>query len=245
MKGFNLKFSFLISFLFHLFLLFLFLWMEVVPPVEIPPVVEVSFLSPPKAPQKARPVSHRPGERPQGKPARGEELVKLPKRLMEEREPPLLPLPQRGKLPPGLEEEGGIPSEPTRGKEAFFPGLEEKELLTPAPLGGGGKEVPSPAPLGKGWRGSYKIEGTVAQRTILFQVLPKYPQGLGKEAKIKVSFTVLPDGTVGMMVPLQKGEPLLEDLTLDALRQWRFNPLPPQEPQVEQKGIITFIYRLR
>lgn len=173
-------------------------------------------------------------------------MVRLPKRRMEEKELPLLPLPQKGKLTPELKGKEEVPHlMQEEGKEALSPGLGEKELLAPGPLGKGEKGIPPLTPVGKGPGQAYKIEGPAAQRTVLFQVFPKYPQGLGKEAKIKVSFSVLPDGSVGMVMPLQKGEPLLEDLTLDALRQWRFNPLPPQKPQVEQRGIITFIYRLR
>jgi protein TonB len=246
MKGISLKLSFLLSFLFHLLLLLLFLWIEIVPRIEIPSLVEVSFISPPKEERRpSRPPSP-PGEKPKGKLSGGEELVELPKRRMEEREPPLLPLPRERKLTPKLRGEGEFPHlGQEKGKEALFPGMGEKELLSPEGMGKGEKEIPPTIPSGKEPGQIYKIEGPAAQRTILFQVLPTYPQGLGKEAKIKVSFTVLPDGTVGMVVPLQKGEPILEDLTLAALRQWRFNPLPPREPQVEQRGIITFIYRLR
>ncbi len=246
MREFNLKVTFLISFLFHLLLLFIFLWIEIVPRIEIPTAVEVSFISPPKAKRRVSRAPTPSGEKPKGRIAGGEELVRLPQRRMEEREPPLLPLPQKGKLTPKLRGKGEVPHlAQEEGKEALFPGLGEKELLAPGPMGMGEKEIPPTTPSEKEPGQIYRIEGPAAQRTVLFQVLPKYPQGLGKEAKIKVSFTVLPDGSVGMIVPLQKGEPLLEDLTLDALRQWRFNPLPPQEPQIEQRGIITFIYRLR
>jgi len=246
MKWFNLKFSLLISLLFHSTLLLVFLWIKVVPQIELPSAVEVSFSSPQVAKGEVSPAPILPGKKPKGGKVGGGELVRLPKRRMEERELPLLPLSQRGKLTPELKGKGEIPRlRQEEGKEALSPGLGEKELLAPGPLERGEKGIPPLAPVGKGAGQTYKIEGPAAQRTILFQVLPKYPRGLGKEAKIKVSFSVLPDGSVGMVMPLQKGEPLLEDLTLNALQRWRFNPLPPQEPQIEQRGIITFIYRLR
>jgi TonB family protein len=43
------------------------------------------------------------------------------------------------------------------------------------------------------------------------------------------------------MYPLQKGDPMLERSAMDALRQWRFNPL---KSNTEMYGIITFTFRL-
>ena len=90
------------------------------------------------------------------------------------------------------------------------------------------------------------IEGDVAQRKIEKKIIPKYPAGLQKEATVKIRFTVLPDGRVGEMIPLLKGgDATLEQTTMNALRQWRFNPLSPSAPQVRVQGIITFNYLLR
>ena len=109
-----------------------------------------------------------------------------------------------------------------------------------------GKEVAIP---GVGTAGEtdlpFKIEGEASQRSILHKVIPQYPQGLQSEAVVKVQFSVLADGTVGKMVPVIKGNATLENITLDALRQWRFNPLPANTPQREVEGIITFRYILR
>ncbi len=90
----------------------------------------------------------------------------------------------------------------------------------------------------------FTIEGKAAERTILKQVIPEYPSGLEKEAVIRVRFTVLPDGRVGQMIPVQKDYPQLEEVTIDALKQWRFNPLPPSAEQTTVQGIITFRYEL-
>ncbi|MDZ7261640.1 MAG: energy transducer TonB [candidate division KSB1 bacterium] len=80
---------------------------------------------------------------------------------------------------------------------------------------------------------------------MISKVIPEYPEGLQQEAVVKIRFTVLPNGLVGEMVPLLKGDATLEKLTLDAFRQWRFNPLPPDVPQNPEQGVITFRYLLR
>ena len=93
---------------------------------------------------------------------------------------------------------------------------------------------------------AFYIEGDAADRKIIKKVIPDYPAGLQKEATVKVRFTVLPDGRVGEMIPLQKGgDATLEQITMNALQQWRFNTLSPSAPQINVQGIITFNYLLR
>ena len=90
----------------------------------------------------------------------------------------------------------------------------------------------------------FTIEGDAAKRSILKQVIPKYPVGLQKEAVVKIRFTVLPDGRVGQMIPVQKGDSVLDEITMKSLQQWRFNPLSPSAEQKNVQGIITFRYEL-
>ena len=84
--------------------------------------------------------------------------------------------------------------------------------------------------------------GGGGNRVVLQKVLPKYPQGVNTGAQIRIRFTVSQDGTVVSMIPLQKGDPILEKSAKDALRQWRFNRLKDNK---EMYGIITFTFRLR
>lgn len=90
----------------------------------------------------------------------------------------------------------------------------------------------------------FTIEGKAAERTILKKVIPEYPSGVEKEAIIKIRFTVLPDGRVGQMIVVQRDYPELEQITMEALEQWRFNPLPPSTEQTSVQGVITFRYEL-
>jgi outer membrane biosynthesis protein TonB len=91
----------------------------------------------------------------------------------------------------------------------------------------------------------FAIEGDAAQRTILHQVIPEYPNDLQKEEVLKIRFTLLADGRIGLMIPMRKGDPVLERITMEALRQWRFNALPATAEQKNMTGIITFRYELQ
>jgi TonB family protein len=56
-----------------------------------------------------------------------------------------------------------------------------------------------------------------------------------------LKFTVSPEGVVTSIIPLQKGDPVLERSAIEALRQWRFNRLKENK---EMYGIITFTFRV-
>lgn len=83
--------------------------------------------------------------------------------------------------------------------------------------------------------------GGGGNRIVLVKKVPSYPPGVNTAAQIKIRFTVLPDGTVSKMVPLQKADPRLEKAAMDALRQWRFNPL---NRNVEMVGVIPITFQL-
>lgn len=84
--------------------------------------------------------------------------------------------------------------------------------------------------------------GGGGNRTLINKVVPKYPPGVNIGATIKIRFIVRQDGTVSSMIPLQKGDPRLEKAAMDALKQWRFNPLKENKEMV---GIIPFTFKLK
>lgn len=79
-------------------------------------------------------------------------------------------------------------------------------------------------------------------RIVLKNPLPKFPNGVNYSAEIKLRFTVNRDGTVGQIIPLQKADPRLEQAALDALRQWRFNPI---KDDIVMVGTIPLTFVLR
>ena len=84
--------------------------------------------------------------------------------------------------------------------------------------------------------------GGGGNRTVLYKTLPKFPDGVKTSAKIKLRFTVNPDGTVGKIFPLQKADPKLEEAAMEALRKWRFNTIKQDMVMV---GTIPLTFRLR
>ena len=87
--------------------------------------------------------------------------------------------------------------------------------------------------------------GGKGTRKIYSYTLPAYPEGVYKEIDIRLRFTILPDGTVGNILPLIKADTRLENLAINSLRQWRFESLGPTQKQVEQAAVIVFPYRLQ
>jgi len=87
--------------------------------------------------------------------------------------------------------------------------------------------------------------GGKGTRKIYSFILPQYPDGVKKEVNIKLQFTILPDGTVGTIIPKMKADTRLENAAINSLRQWRFEALSQNQKQMEQSAIIVFPYRLQ
>ncbi len=91
----------------------------------------------------------------------------------------------------------------------------------------------------------YDIDwGGRGQRKKYSYIIPPYPEGVNKEIDIRLRFTILPDGTVGTILPLIKADTRLENSAINALRQWRFQALDPSQKQLSQIAVIVFPYRL-
>lgn len=82
--------------------------------------------------------------------------------------------------------------------------------------------------------------GGGGNRTVLNKILPPSPSNLDRLVSIKIRFTVLPDGTVGEMRPMTKGDPALEGISLKTLKKWKFNRL---ESDLQMTGTITFTFK--
>ncbi len=120
-----------------------------------------------------------------------------------------------------------------------------KEVVPlPTPVVPGEKETPQPASIGLKGK-PYLIEGDISKRRLIYQVLPEYPGGYNIETDVRVEVFVAPSGKVTKTYLLKKGGDVFDRATLDAIREWRFEKLPPRLPQEVQKGIVTFMYRLR
>lgn len=94
--------------------------------------------------------------------------------------------------------------------------------------------------IGKGM-GLGDIEwGGGGNRTVLNKVLPPSPDALTKLVSIRIRFTVNPDGSVGEMRPMTKGDPSLEGISMKTLKKWKFNRL---DSDIQMTGTITFTFK--
>jgi TonB family protein len=88
------------------------------------------------------------------------------------------------------------------------------------------------------------IKGPAGQRKVLYK--PEIPDvKIDREGDVELKFWVLPDGSVGSVVPLLRGDAELERIAVNYMKQWRFDPLNEGELTVEQWGTITVKFRLK
>ncbi|MDZ7373281.1 MAG: energy transducer TonB [candidate division KSB1 bacterium] len=258
------RYALALSALIHALILLLFAAIRIRFEFPVPRFVEVAFVSAaPEAGGSSPPALTVPKS---GQPAPSQSLVQserteergqpvaLPRRRMVEEEEPLLRVSEQGKFSPSESLEMASPELGDKGQPRATVddrlGSWREGKVGPVPSERPGEttgEAAQTAPSeGIAGGGSFAITGEAAQRTVLFKVIPEYPEGLNKDAVVRIRFTVLPSGLVGSAVLVTKGgDATLERLTLEAFRQWRFNPLPANLPQVEQEGIITFRWILR
>ncbi len=237
------------AFHFLLALLFLVVMVETRTPPE--PLAELLFLAAPATPSQG---AESPAE---GLPAAAApriqeagERVLLPQRRPLNAPPETaLPTPQRRDLQTD-------PVTPSQLVDRLVrPGLERpvspvgmpegaKRTAPTDPLGIPGALPGDPAAGSAGTR-PWEIEWSGAGRDVVRSVLPEVPAGVEREVVLRFAFAVTPAGEVTALRPLQKGEPALEEASLTALRQWRFQALPAAAPQLDQEAVITFRFRIR
>ncbi len=186
----------------------------------------------------------------------GKPIVDLPRRSMIEDEAPLLKLPDKSRpiieaVAPREKPEIIEQFPPQTGRRIALPtdtkGLQERPAIEPLPvaddwLAGERTQAMSEKVAGDemftiSWEGVARIK--------LSGSLPTFPPGVQRAATIILSFEVNPSGEVIRIAPVTKGVPELEKVAIEALRTWRFNPLDPTLTQVNQKGEITFIFKLK
>lgn len=75
--------------------------------------------------------------------------------------------------------------------------------------------------------------------------LPRYPEGVNVEVQIKVRTVVAADGSVKTVQPAQKANAQLENAAMKEIRFWKFDALKPDQPQIDQTCVVTFLFKLK
>lgn len=92
---------------------------------------------------------------------------------------------------------------------------------------------------------SFDIAWEGPKRTKTGGELPRFPKGVNRAATVQLAVIVAPDGSVVSVTLQTKGIPELDQVSVDAVRSWRFSALDAAVTSQNQKGIITFNYRLK
>lgn len=155
------------------------------------------------------------------------ELEKELKEYLRKREDQLLPEPPV----PSIKEASKIENIKDRGAEKII----ERLLVAK-------EKPPVEKPLDENLK--LGIKGPLAARKIIER--PSPPQVKMKvEAEIEMTIWVLPNGMVDRVIPALKGDAELERIASQYLKQWRFAPLPIDQAQSEQWGMIPIKFKLQ
>jgi TonB family protein len=89
---------------------------------------------------------------------------------------------------------------------------------------------------------SIGIKGPAGKRKILYK--PEIPEvKIEREGEVELKFWVLPDGSVGRVLSILRGDAELERISINYIKQWRFNSLDEGGQTVDQWGTITVKFR--
>jgi TonB family protein len=249
------------SILFHLILLIIFYFAHVQESHRPTGFVEVAIGGLAEEPPSATPEPARDIRAGAAAPASAPIVVKQasPTRVdLPERKFPVadevLRLPTTKKIE--VSDESGRRIEMTEGKSA----IGEKEV-------GAGKSLEGEKRTGEGKRGTagegagfpgspvgadigraagYSLQWTGGgTRNKISGDLPTYPEGVNIEAQVRIEAVVAVDGSVKSLHPIQKANEKLENAAMAKVRFWRFEPLNPSQPQVDQTCTITFNFKLQ
>lgn len=103
--------------------------------------------------------------------------------------------------------------------------------------GSSGKGIRNPA---SGTPNGIRISGEISSRKLIYTPPPPKLE-LDQDVKIRLQFTVLPNGEVDQVFPVQKANPELERAAIEMLHQYRFEAL--FESELVQSGSIEVILK--
>lgn len=92
---------------------------------------------------------------------------------------------------------------------------------------------------------SPQIEGPIRGRAVIYQPPPPKVEDIRNEVELQLKFWVLPDGTIGEVIPTKRGDAILERVAIAYLKRWQFQPLPSSVPQQQVWGTIPIKFTLQ
>ncbi len=90
----------------------------------------------------------------------------------------------------------------------------------------------------------YAISWNGVSRALLSGNRPQFPAGVQAGGVVKIRIVVDPAGNVVSMIPLEKSDSRLEEAAMSAIRTWQFSKLSRSYPQVNQRAVATFVFKV-
>lgn len=246
----------------HALLLLLFFFLRVPDILQKQEFIEVSWgataspsVSTSVAKATASPVKEAtPTVKPSVRPQKASQPVLPPERRMLDLTDEMVRVPKTDKMDaPEMGSKVQAAERTTVGERETRMGQEmgDRERTTPGSQTGTGPGGTSPvgstgigADVDRGVSYSVQWLDGGSRRLLSFN-LPEYPKGVNVEAQVQILTVVMPDGSVKVVSPTQKANPKLEEVAMNEVRQWRFEPLRSSQPQLEQNAVITFLFKLK
>ena len=107
------------------------------------------------------------------------------------------------------------------------------------------KPVPpvSPTNIGSAKK-PYSITGELAKRKLIKFVKPAYPKGNQEQTMVSLKIVVDKDGYITRINVIKTGGDAFDKNAVNAVREWRFQSLPPNETKNEE-GVVNIYFILK
>ncbi|PIE32891.1 hypothetical protein CSA56_13930 [candidate division KSB3 bacterium] len=92
---------------------------------------------------------------------------------------------------------------------------------------------------------SSQIEGPVKGRALIYRPNPPQLDNVNIDVELKLKFWVLPDGTIGEVIPIKRGNAELERIAINYLKKWKFEALPEGREHQQIWGTIPIKFTIQ
>jgi TonB family protein len=91
----------------------------------------------------------------------------------------------------------------------------------------------------------YRLAGELSKRKIIHFKKPEYPENENENTQVQLKIEANPDGTLKSVTIVKTGGITFDRNATEAVRDWRFQPLPPNVEQITQSGVVTIYFEVR
>jgi TonB family protein len=96
-----------------------------------------------------------------------------------------------------------------------------------------------------GKKKGYRLAGDLSKRKIIHFKKPAYPEKENENTQVQLKIEANPDGTIKSVTIVKTGGIPFDRNATEAVRDWRFQPLPPNVKQTIQNGVVTIYFEVR